>query len=113
MGGSKSKPIVESARQVLAKRKVVDTEAVTSAVQGMETNLIPYITVWYDPEIALRGSKYQPDENDLSADMVLEMSKWDIFRSTTEGTQVMTRFRFTNTNKLMNGPILMAHISGS
>lgn len=91
MGGSKSKPVVESARQVLAKRKV-DTEAVSSAVRGMEANLIPYITVWYDPEIALRGSKYKLDENDLSADMVHEMSKWDLFSSTTEGTQVRPAF---------------------
>lgn len=89
MGGSKSKPIVESARQVLAKRKV-DTEAVSSVVNGIEQNLIPYISVWYDPEIALRGTKYQLDENDLSADMVHEMSKWDLFSSTTEGTQVRT-----------------------
>lgn len=87
MGGSKSKPIVESARQVLAKRKV-DTEAVSSAVRGMEVDLIPYISIWYDPEIAMRGTKYQSDDNDLSADMVHEMSKWDLFSSTTEGAQV-------------------------
>lgn len=89
MGGSKSKPVVETARQVLAKRKV-EVEAASSAIRdaAAEVDLIPYIQVWYDPEVALRGTKYEPDVNDMDVDTIQEMSKWDLFSSTTENAQV-------------------------
>ena len=88
MGGSKSKPVVETARQVLAKRKVEVTTASSAIRDATEVDLIPYIQVWYDPEVALRGTKYEPDVNDMSVDVIHEMSKWDLFTSTTENAQV-------------------------
>jgi len=88
MGGSKSKPVVESARQVLSKRKV-DAETVGNAVRDVvQADLIPYIQVWYDPQVALRETKYEPSPHDLDVNVLHEMSKWDLFSSTTENTQV-------------------------
>lgn len=92
MGGTKSKPVVETARQVLAKRKaeaeslgnVAATQATKSAVATGKLN----IDVRYDSEKALKGANYTPDKNDLSAEMVHELSKWDYFKETTKGTQV-------------------------
>lgn len=93
MGGSKSKPVVETARQVLAKRRV-EAEAASSAIRdAAEMDLIPYIQVWYDPEVALRGTKYQPDANDMDVNTIQEMSKWDLFSSTTENAQVSNKLR--------------------
>ncbi len=91
MGSSKSKPVavVASARQVLAKRKA-DAEALAARTQQTSTNTQPAkvgIDVRYNAESALKGKNYVPGIHDIDADMVKEMSKWDLFSSTSE-TQV-------------------------
>eukprot|EP00388_Colpodella_angusta_P026834 GDKK01007238.1.p1 GENE.GDKK01007238.1~~GDKK01007238.1.p1 ORF type:complete len:177 (-),score=17.82 GDKK01007238.1:59-589(-) len=68
-----------------------------------EVDFIPYIQVWYDPEVALRGTKYEPDVNDMSVDVIHEMSKWDIFTSTTENAQVLDK-----TSKIQPGDVASA-----
>lgn len=94
MGSSKSKPVavVASARQVLAKRKA-DAEALAARTQQTSPNTHAHspakvgIDVRYNAESALKGKNYVPDIHDIDADMVKEMSKWDLFSSTNE-TQV-------------------------
>jgi hypothetical protein len=91
MGGNKSKPIAESARQVLAKRTPVAAEAnalknsaasETGSVQDMKIN------VKYTPEHFATAQNSAPDVNAINSDIISEISKWSTVKQTTVGTQV-------------------------
>lgn len=83
MGGSKSKPIVDSARQVLAKRSA-EAEAVKSvASRGDSMNM--KIDLHYTPEVRINT---QPEGYEIDQDIVREMSTWTTVKETTKGTQV-------------------------
>lgn len=90
MGGAKSKPVTETARQVLAKRNVppASSSGVKEVANGVD--IIPLkIDVRYNPEslVPSNGSK---DKNDYELDqnLIAEISKWSTVKQTTKNTQV-------------------------
>ena len=94
MGGNKSKPLVDSARQVLSKR--VEEEA--AAMYSHKTIAIPSvdfrINIFYN-ERALQRQEESHQSKDNSADFggndldrIKEVANRTMVNSSTEGTQV-------------------------
>jgi hypothetical protein len=88
MGGSKSKPLADSARNVIAKR--VDAAKAAVDVSSIPPTPSPLfnkkISVHYTPEDP--NAEVKDDYYDIDPSIVKEMSKWSTVTVTTKGAQV-------------------------
>jgi hypothetical protein len=88
MGGSKSKPLADSARNVMAKR--VDAAKAAVDVSSIPPTPSPLfnkkISVHYTPEDP--NAEVKDDYYDIDPSIVKEMSKWSTVTVTTKGAQV-------------------------
>lgn len=87
MGGNKSKPVVESARAVLAKRGIdVDGKIATPVVAAISENLSPAV-----PPVFNYGTIKNPDMNPNILDRI---SRWDVVhtKEKTPTTEVSSTF---------------------
>ncbi|KAJ1386270.1 hypothetical protein B484DRAFT_425955 [Ochromonadaceae sp. CCMP2298] len=80
MGASKSKPVEQSARAVLAKRNV-------GAFEAAQVQDVKPIDIGLKINLAYKPISYRAGPGDLDESMRKEMAKWPVIKSTTVNAQ--------------------------